>query len=90
MGDCRPGALTATVGWPTLRPMKTLHSKKILHLGKYYHPHRGGMETVLRQQAEGLVERGCRVTVLVAGSDTDCGHYSFPTGDTDSGGIAPP
>ncbi|RKZ20087.1 hypothetical protein DRQ50_00450 [bacterium] len=54
--------------------MNTLHSLKILHLGKYYHPHRGGMETVLRQQAEGLVERGCRVTVLVAGSDTDCGR----------------
>ena len=44
---------------------------KILHLGKYYHPHRGGMETVLRHQAEGLAGRGCEVTVLVAGAVAD-------------------
>ena len=44
---------------------------KILHLGKYYHPRRGGMETVLRQQAEGLAEHGCDVTVLVAGAAAD-------------------
>ena len=44
---------------------------RILNLGKYYHPHRGGMETVLRQQSEGLAARGCRVTVVVAGGDAD-------------------
>lgn len=48
---------------------------RILHLGKYYHPHRGGMETVLRHLAEGTAARGHRVDVLVAGppSGVTCG-----------------
>ena len=40
---------------------------RILHLGKYYHPHRGGMETALREMAEGLLAQGAAVSVLVAG-----------------------
>ncbi|MBE0566865.1 MAG: glycosyltransferase [Krumholzibacteria bacterium] len=44
---------------------------RILHLGKYYHPHRGGMETALRELAEGLAARGVEVSVLVAGGDRD-------------------
>ncbi len=40
---------------------------RILHLGKYYHPHRGGMETALRELAEGLSAQGVEVSVLVAG-----------------------
>lgn len=40
---------------------------KILHLGKYYPPYLGGMETVLRHLAEGLLDRSCEVTVLTAG-----------------------
>ncbi|MCP4571951.1 MAG: glycosyltransferase [bacterium] len=44
---------------------------RILHLGKYYHPRRGGMETVLRHLAEGTAARGHRVDVLVAGHAAD-------------------
>jgi glycosyltransferase involved in cell wall biosynthesis len=42
---------------------------KIMHVGKYYAPYRGGMETVLENVAEGLLDRGCDVSVLVAGSE---------------------
>lgn len=42
---------------------------KILHLGKYYAPYRGGMETVLQNLAEGLLDAGHEVTVLVAAAD---------------------
>jgi rhamnosyl/mannosyltransferase len=41
---------------------------KIMHIGKYYPPYRGGMETVLENMAEGLLDAGCGVTVLVAGA----------------------
>jgi rhamnosyl/mannosyltransferase len=41
---------------------------RILHVGKYYHPVRGGMETVLRSLCEGLLSRGHAVTALVAGT----------------------
>ena len=37
---------------------------KILHIGKYYSPVKGGMETVLKLLAEGLQEYDCEVTVL--------------------------
>lgn len=40
---------------------------KILHVGKYYPPRRGGMETVLRDLAEGCLEAGCEVRVITAG-----------------------
>ena len=43
---------------------------KIMHIGKYYSPFRGGMETVLQNIAEGLLERSREVTVLVAGDDS--------------------
>ncbi|MBM4129459.1 glycosyltransferase [bacterium] len=39
----------------------------VLHLGKYYAPHRGGMETILREMAEGLLDDGCDVTLLTSG-----------------------
>jgi len=41
---------------------------RILHVGKFYAPHKGGMETALRLMAEGLIAQGHGVTVLVAGS----------------------
>ncbi len=40
---------------------------RILHLGKYYAPYLGGMETVLQNQVEGLLDAGVQVSVLVAG-----------------------
>jgi glycosyltransferase involved in cell wall biosynthesis len=43
---------------------------RILHIGKYYPPYLGGMETVLRHLTEGLLDRSCEVTVLSAGDGT--------------------
>ncbi len=43
---------------------------RILHLGKYYAPFRGGMETVLQNLTEGLLDAGHEVSVLVAGTDS--------------------
>ena len=40
---------------------------RIMHIGKYYAPFLGGMETVLRNLTEGLLDRSCEVTVLTAG-----------------------
>lgn len=38
----------------------------ILHLGKYYAPYLGGMETILQAMAEGLLDEGCDVTVVTS------------------------
>ncbi|HOX26582.1 MAG TPA: glycosyltransferase [Candidatus Krumholzibacteria bacterium] len=40
---------------------------RILHVGKYYAPVKGGMETALRHIAEGLLDLGVEVRVIVAG-----------------------
>jgi len=40
---------------------------KILHIGKYYPPFRGGMETALQNISEGLLDAGHEVTVISAG-----------------------
>ena len=39
---------------------------RILELGKFYHPHRGGIETLLRAWSEGFVRRGAEVDCVVA------------------------
>lgn len=41
---------------------------KILHVGKYYPPYRGGMETALQNLAEGLLDAGCAVSLVTAGA----------------------
>ena len=38
--------------------------ERILHVGKFYHPYKGGMETVLKSTCEGLAEQGYDVTVI--------------------------
>ncbi|MBK8165993.1 MAG: glycosyltransferase [bacterium] len=38
----------------------------VLHLGKYYAPYRGGMETILQEMAEGLLDEGCDVTLVTS------------------------
>ncbi|MFT5232938.1 MAG: glycosyltransferase involved in cell wall biosynthesis [Candidatus Krumholzibacteriia bacterium] len=43
---------------------------KILHIGKYYPPFRGGMETALQNVSEGLLDAGHEVTVITAGETT--------------------
>jgi len=42
---------------------------KILQVGKYYPPYRGGMETVLENLVEGLLDAGVQVSTIVSGQD---------------------
>jgi glycosyltransferase involved in cell wall biosynthesis len=39
---------------------------KVVHFGKFYPPHRGGMETFLETLSKGLVQRGVECKVIVA------------------------
>lgn len=49
---------------------------RIVHASKAYWPHLGGIETVVRDLAEGMAHRGHRVTVMTAGPSSTCevGH----------------
>lgn len=60
--------------------MNRLHDKRVLHVGKFYPPHMGGMETHLRGLCEEL-QRHMHVDVLVANDST---HTSEET----IGGVA--
>jgi glycosyltransferase involved in cell wall biosynthesis len=42
-------------------------SLNVLHLGKYYHPDSGGIETVTKDLAQGAAHAGCQITVLCFG-----------------------
>lgn len=50
---------------------------KILEIGKFYPPQRGGMETVLHDLATGLVDRGHQVRALVAAPDGEASRESL-------------
>ncbi len=47
---------------------------KILELAKFYHPHHGGIETLLRSWCEGFVRKGAEVDCVVA---NETGRASF-------------
>ncbi len=51
---------------------------RILQLGKYYTPDKGGMETALRHLAEGLLAAGHDVRVMVAGRRPRSGREDLP------------
>lgn len=46
--------------------MRAPRPVKILELGKFYHPYRGGIETLLRSWCEGFVRLGAEVDCVVA------------------------
>ena len=51
---------------------------RILQVGKFYTPVKGGMETALRHLAEGLLEAGHEVRVLVAGNQRQTVREALP------------
>lgn len=46
---------------------KNARPLKVLHLGKYFHPDSGGIETVTKDIAQGAARAGCDVAVLCFG-----------------------
>ena len=50
---------------------------RILHIGKYYPPARGGMERIVCELAEGAAERGHDVGVIAASHDSRPAHESI-------------
>jgi glycosyltransferase involved in cell wall biosynthesis len=60
---------------------------RILQLGKFYPPVRGGMETVLRHMCEGLLDRGHEVLALVAASGRRGGREEIVSRRTGRGGV---
>src|SRR5690349_21084725 len=52
-------------------------SMRLLQASKAYHPHIGGVETVVRQTAEGLAELGWDSNVLVANESRRSAHTSY-------------
>lgn len=57
----------AAPGFDPSRLVNYYPDMKILHVGKYYPPYRGGMETALQNLAEGLLDADCDVSLVVAG-----------------------
>lgn len=60
---------------------------RILHVGKHYPPHTGGMETVLENIAQGLLHEGDDVAVLAASPDAVRRRTSIGDPDTGRRGI---
>ncbi len=55
---------------------------RVLELGKFYPPDRGGMETALEDASSGLVGLGHEVTVIVAAGETAAGTWQLQPGLT--------
>lgn len=53
---------------------------RILHVGKYFPPRRGGMETVLHELSVGCLARGCAVSVITAGDGVSPARETFGPG----------
>jgi rhamnosyl/mannosyltransferase len=47
---------------------------RILELGKFYPPHHGGIETLLRSWCEGFVQRGAEVDCVIANHGAQTAH----------------
>ena len=48
---------------------------RVLELGKFYHPEKGGIETLLRQLSEGFVQQGAEVDCVIARGRTFEGSF---------------
>lgn len=59
---------------------------RVLELGKFYHPEKGGIETLLRQLSEGFVEQGAQVDCVVARGRTFKGSF-MQSGDSVDRGV---
>jgi rhamnosyl/mannosyltransferase len=55
---------------------------KILQIGKYYPPVHGGMETVLKDSCQGLINADCQVTVIVSADSSDGSTEQIGQGST--------
>ncbi len=55
---------------------------KILQIGKYYPPVHGGMETVLKDSCQGLINAGCQITVIVSADSADGSIEQIGQGST--------
>lgn len=55
---------------------------KILQIGKYYPPVHGGMETVLKDSCQGLINAGCQVTVIVSADSNEASIEQIGQGST--------
>src|SRR5688572_7561859 len=55
----------------TERPESPAPNMHIVHLGKYYPPHKGGIESVVGALCQGLVSRGFDVTAVVSSTSRE-------------------
>jgi glycosyltransferase involved in cell wall biosynthesis len=85
MGWCGGVDLQGRVSWRVSTDSGRC-SVRILELGKFYPPERGGIETLLRQLSEGFVEQGAEVDCVVGRGRTFQGSF-FKPGDSVQRGV---